>query len=360
MSTEIVKAEDFGLEAKTGTELTAGLAVTREEKKELIKSYSEVIKLDVEGNGAIFKALRLKIRDNRTKGTDVWHTKQKAVFLYGGKFVDAIKNADNEINLSMEAKLLEGEKYEENKEKERIENIRLERTAELEVYELDQLPQGLGEMSKDAYSAILLGYKTIRETQLAEAKKIEDARIENERLDNQETKRRIELAPYTQFLTGNADLRAMDDKNYSELLTAVQVAKVDYDKEQEEIRKQNAKLQKEASEKAAKDESERKQREEQQAKIDAANEAKLKAEQEAKQELQNQIDAANKAKMDATIQAEKEKQDLLKKGDKGQFDLCIENLNKANNFSNLKSAKYIKKAEQVGELINKVIDFINK
>ena len=80
----------------------------------------------------------------------------------------------------------------------------------------------------------------------------------------------------------------------------------------------------------------------------------------ASEKLQAEIDAKNKAEQDAKDLAEKEKQDLLKKGDKGQFDLCIENLKKANSFSNLKSAKYIKKAESVDELINKVIDFINK
>jgi hypothetical protein len=370
MNEQLIKAEDFGLEAKRGVELTEGLTVTRAERSELIRTYSEVIKMDVEGNGHVFKALRLKIRDNRTKGTDVWHTKQKAVFLYGGKFVDAIKNADNEINLSMEAKLLEGEKHEENLEKERVEKVRLERTKELESIDVLEMPLGLGEMSAEAYSAILTGYKAIHATKIEEAKKLEAEKVENERLDKQESTRRIELAPYAQFLTGNADLRLMEDAKYSELLNAVQVAKIDYDKEQDAIRKENEKLKKEAEAKEAQQEKERKQREVEaetkrkeqaakDAKVAAANLAAQNAQQETNRKLQAEIDAKNKAEADAKEKAEKEEQERLKAGDNGHFEQCIAHLKTAKITTSLKSAKGKKKAEGINELIEKVINYIN-
>ena len=103
-----VDPKEFGLEESKANELTSGLTTILEERKVLIDSYIETIKLEItEDNLPIFKELRLQIRDNRTKGIEPWHKVNKQFFLTGGRFVDAIKNKEVAENERMESKLME-------------------------------------------------------------------------------------------------------------------------------------------------------------------------------------------------------------------------------------------------------------
>src|SRR5699024_3889200 len=125
MSTELVKAEDFGIEKKQEKDLMGNLPQIKKERETLEAQYSEVVKLDVDNPESSKKAreLRLLIRKNRTKGIDVWHKNAKEFFLKGGQFVDAIKRKEIEVNQRMEENLLEIEEYAERKEAERKERL---------------------------------------------------------------------------------------------------------------------------------------------------------------------------------------------------------------------------------------------
>ncbi len=116
-----VNPKEFGIEETKANELTSGLSTTLIEREALKESYKSIISLEItEDNLDKFKDLRIKIRDNRTKGIEKWHKANKEFFLTGGRFVDAIKNKEIIINEEMEAKLLAAEKFFENKEKERL------------------------------------------------------------------------------------------------------------------------------------------------------------------------------------------------------------------------------------------------
>src|SRR5690625_4408598 len=151
-NTEIIKAEDFGIEEKQEKELLADLPQIKKERDVLEAQYSEVIKLDVENPESWKKAreLRLLIQKNRTQGINVWHRNAKDYFLKGGQFVDAIKRKEASVNERMEAQLLEIEKYEEIQRKKEIERLNTERSAEIELYQ-DYVPFGinLGEMKEE-------------------------------------------------------------------------------------------------------------------------------------------------------------------------------------------------------------------
>jgi flagellar hook-basal body complex protein FliE len=117
--TEEVNPEIFGLEVVKAKEMTIGLSVTIAERDVLIESYKDVIQLEITTETLpVFKELRLKIRDNRTKGIQKWKEREKAFYLAGGNFIQAIYNKETEINESMESKLMDAEKFFENKQKE--------------------------------------------------------------------------------------------------------------------------------------------------------------------------------------------------------------------------------------------------
>jgi len=116
--TEENKPEQFGIEPKKAQEMVSGLSATIAEREVLKNAYVDVIELPINTETLpIFKELRLKLVKNRTS-IEKWHKTNKAFYLAGGRFVDAIKNKEIAKNQEMELKLSEGEKYFENLEKE--------------------------------------------------------------------------------------------------------------------------------------------------------------------------------------------------------------------------------------------------
>jgi hypothetical protein len=218
----LVNPKEFGIEENKATELIGNLPQLQNERNALEKQYNEVIKMDIESHETtkLARELRLKIRDNRTKGINVWHKTTKDVFLRAGQFIDALKNKEIAVNERMESNLEEIEKYAENKELERIELLRKERSNELEIYS-EFVPFGidLGALSDNDYINLLNGAKLqlnakieaekqaekerieaekielarIEEEKRIEAEKIEAQRLENERLKLEAQKREAEL-----------------------------------------------------------------------------------------------------------------------------------------------------------------------
>lgn len=391
MNTQIVKAEDFGLEQKTAKEISSKFTPAIQERDGLAKIYGELITKELTpGLVGQARELRLKLVKVRT-GIASIHKTQKDFYLAGGRFVDAWKNKETLPVTQMEEKLTEIEKHFENLELQRIEKIKVKRESELEKYQVEELPDNLGTMSEDAFQALLVGFRTMHENKIAEAKKIEEERIENERLDKLKTARVIELAPYKEFVTDELDLRSMTEDVYSEVLQAGQALKKEQDEEQERVRVENEKLKKEADEKEAQEEKEKEIREDRQEELKpyiifirdynqmielpeheyqialsdihkgAEQHAKfeverLKKESDEKQALEDKI----KANEESEEKAKEEEENRLKAGDSEQFKMCMDNLKDAKITVTMKSKKYQKQAEEVNILIDKIINHINK
>ncbi len=116
--TEENNVELFGIEPTKAKEMVSGLGTTLSERKVLEDAYVDVIELDITTeNLPTFKELRLKIVKNRTQGLTKWKEKEKAFYLAGGNFIQAIYNKEVAINEQMEAKLLEAGKFFENQKK---------------------------------------------------------------------------------------------------------------------------------------------------------------------------------------------------------------------------------------------------
>lgn len=234
---EIIKFEEFGIEETKANELTSGLETILAEREVLKEAYLDVINLEItKENLPTFKELRLKIVKNRTQGIENWHKTQKAFFLTGGRFVDAIKNKESAVNQDWESKLFEAEKHFENLEKQKIAELQAERLILIEPYLENTFGLDLGIMSEEMFDSFLIGSKA-KFVANQELLRIEAERLENERLAEIER--------------------------------------------QKAIKEENERLKKEAEENAKKQEAERLKREKL-AKIEADNLAKERAENEAK------------------------------------------------------------------------------
>jgi hypothetical protein len=305
---QVVDPQQYGIEEKKATELTGNLTQIKSEREPLIVQYDEVIKMDIDdpNTSKVASELRKRIKDNRTKGIEVWHKNTKDYFLKGGQFVDAIRRLEVDINTRMEDNLELIEKHQELKEQKRRDDLKAFRLVDLSEY-MEFVPSGidLGTMSDDEYRKIFNGAKLQFDAKVAEDLKAHERFLEEQRLDSVEKDRRIEIAPYVQFLSHSPSLRGMSDTEYQELLKSLTEAKKQHDDEQEAIRLENLRLKEEAEAKEAELKAERER-----------VAAELKAEQErvaeerriAEEAHQKQLKAEQEkaAKLEAEIKAKKE------------------------------------------------------
>jgi len=277
---ELVKVDhkQFGLEENKAIEITSGLNQILEERAILEKSYSETILLEITKENLLkFRELRLKIRDNRTKGIQSWHKVNKEFYLRGGQFVDAIKNKEVEVNERMENALEENEKFFERQEAERIEKLKQERILECTPF-AEFIPLGfdLGILTDEAYKTILDGAKLqLKAKQEAEAE-AERIRLENERIE--------------------AERLAEEKRIEAEKIEAQRI-------ENERLKKEAEKREAELKLEREKDEAERKRLAEIQEKKDAEQAEILRKEQAEKARIEKEL----QAKKDAEIKAEQER-----------------------------------------------------
>lgn len=188
-----VSAKEFGLEETKAQELTAGLKTILEERTILSDAYGDVIQLEInEETLPTFRELRLKIRDNRTKGIEKWHKVNKEFFLTGGRFVDAIKNKEVAENERMENQLLNAEKHFENLEKERLLVIHNERVAQLIPFGYEIGTIDFSAMDDNMFNAILTGAKKNHEDKIEADKKAEADRLEAIRLEEERQRLQVE------------------------------------------------------------------------------------------------------------------------------------------------------------------------
>ena len=78
-----VKASDYGLDETKAQEITKGLKTILEEREVLKEQYKECISLEITPESILrYKEVRLMIRDNRTKGIEVWHKNKRYILVF--------------------------------------------------------------------------------------------------------------------------------------------------------------------------------------------------------------------------------------------------------------------------------------
>lgn len=281
-TTEIIQVNptEFGIEESKATELIGNLPQIKGERQILEQMYEQVILLDIEDKNTSKKAkeLRLKIKENRTKGIEVWHKTSKDFFLKGGQFVDAIKRLEIAVNQRMEENLEQIEKHFEIKEAKRKQELSELRIAELELYS-DFVPMGInfGELSDEEYKKIFNDSKLQYEAKLEADKKAEEQRIAQEKAEAEaREQRRLE----------NERLKAEAEKREKEIeAERKKQAKIQAEKDAELKRERDAKAKLEA-ELHAKKEAEAKAESE---RIAEEKRLRLEADKKAKAPIQKQL-----------------------------------------------------------------------
>lgn len=228
----IIDPTEYGLEKTKAIEMTSGLNSIIEERNSLEVIYDELIIKEL--NQETLKEareLRLKVKNNRTKGIEVWHTTNKEFYLAGGRFVDAVKNKEIAANIRMEAKLDEIEKYFVNQEKERIANLKAERTTQLEPFGIDVEFVDLGNMSEEQFAKFYDTQKLAFDTKVENERLSEEKRLKEE----EESKRVLELSqkrneilkPYYSYLDiqETLNISLLNELEFEKLLEKAKLAK---------------------------------------------------------------------------------------------------------------------------------------
>lgn len=273
----VIDPKEFGLEEKQAEKMTSGLTVVIEERKALESIYSELILKELNPETLKeAKALRIKIKDNRTKGIEPWHKTNKAFYLAGGRFVDAWKNKEIIVNEQMESKLEEIEKHFENLEIERLNKLHADRVALLEPYGEVNKFIDLKQMDEVTFNNFLadtkLAYETRRENErkaeeqrIADEKKAEEERIAREKADHEAKlkKEAHDKAERERIEKENELLRIENEKKEKELAKEREIqaekdrlAKIEQDKKDAELSlvKKELDAEKERKEKELEDE----------------------------------------------------------------------------------------------------------
>lgn len=334
MENQVVKAEEFGIEPNKANELIGNLPQIKAERSVLEEQYNSIIQMDIEDTktSKLAREVRLKIRDNRIKGLAVWHRTTKDVFLRAGQFIDALKRQEEAVNNRMESALEEIEKYAEIKEQKRLDKIENARHAQLEPYaEFVPFGANIRSISDEDFIKLFNGAKMQMDAKIEAEKKAEAERIERDKKEAEEREaQRLE----------NIRLKAEAEKREAEI-RAERVAQAKKEAAEREAR-EKAEAERLAKEKAERD----------------MYEAELRIERERQAKLQAELQAKKEAEQKALEEAEAKRQAELSKGDADKIKDLISDLENIKSKYEFKSARNIKKYEEVCILIDKVINHI--
>lgn len=342
----IISPDEYGLQEQTAKDLTKGLDQVLMERELLAQEFETVSKLEIsEETTKEFKALRLKLQKNRTQGINAWHKKSKEYFLRGGQFLDAIKNREIAVNEGMEKVLMEGEKYFENREKERLEKLQTEREIEMDPYmEVEEDHRDYTKFDESEFEVVLGTKKKAHEAKVEAEKKAEKERLEAEQKEAKEKER---------LQKENAKLLKAQEKEKAKAQALQQKI--------EAINKKQAEKEKAEKEKAEK---EAKAQAEREAKAQKERDAKEKAEKAKADAIQRELDAIKEAEAKRLLEAEKAKAEEKRKAEeKLQLELSKGDKDKLQDLKadleTLKT-KYTFKAQQNKETYETINEFLNQ
>jgi len=191
MNQQLIKinGKDYGLEETKAQQVASLFKPMLDKMVELEIEYNGVLKLEISPDTCEkAKELRKKYVKVRT-GTAEIHKELKAFYLNGGRFVDGWKNAQIAASFENEEKLKNIEEFYIRQEQERINKIQKERSEILEKYEVDYIPEQLGELKESVWKNYLSGVELAYKNRKTEEEKLEKERLEKEKKEIEEQKR---------------------------------------------------------------------------------------------------------------------------------------------------------------------------
>ncbi len=360
---ELVKidAKDYGLEETKAKEISDMFKPMLDKMVELEKEFNTLAKGEISKELCIeAKALRKKYVKVRVGTSDI-HKDLKKFYLQGGRFVDGWKNAQLMASGGIEGKLMSIEKHYENLEAEKISKLQEKRAKELEKFEVDFVPGNLGEMQDEVWSNYISGVKLNYQAKIDAEKKAKEERIQKEKEAALQRTRAIESSPYSDFINWNGtDFGKMNQPVYDRLLSEAKKKKSDHEAKQEQIRKDNLRLQREAEQREEKRLADKKIADDKAEKLRKDNEAALQKIQDEKDQVAKELEEKRLAdeKVEAArltwIEAEKTKDDSDKVND------LISDLKALKTKYRFTSHKNKGMYSDVCDLLDKVVEHIRK
>lgn len=296
------------------------------------------------------KKLRLKIRPIRTTA-DKLHKEVKAAITAEGRAIDGVRNAVKAAVSEKEEKLKEIEEHFIRIEAEKKARLQEERLHALEKYEVETTGLNLGEMSTDAWATYLMGVKAQHNERLEAERKAEEARIEEQRKRDLYEKRRNELIPVWQFtdeVARQSNLGEISDKEFKGLLDYATKKKHEHELKQEEIRKENERLQKEAAEREKKAKQEREKQE-----------LALRKEREEKAHIEAELKAKKEEEERQRKEAEEKERQAALAPDKDKLLAFVSDLEKLT-VPDVKSKEALVVVEDIVTLVTRLKNFVEE
>jgi len=343
MKTEIVKAEEYGLEKAQVNNVDLAFSEKVKERELLSEIYGQLIKKDINPEVAKeARELRLKAVKVKSSISSI-HKSQKEYALAFGKYCDAWKRKETEPIQQIIDGAMEIEKFEEIERQKRLDELQKNRANILSKYLEDANERDLSSMDDDVWDAYLTAKKNEYQAKIELERKAEEERIAKEKKEAEERER----------------IRIENEKLKKEAQERERLAKIEQEKRAQEEAKRKAK---EEAERKKREEAERKQREAYEAKLKAEREAKEKVEREERAKREK-LEAELKAKEEAERKAKEEEEERLQaelnKGDSEKVKDLISDLNSLKSKYQFKSNKNKDMYSDVSILIDKVINHIN-
>lgn len=323
-----INPAEYGLEENKAKQISDMFKPMLDKMVELEKEFNIVSASGMsEDVCKVAKALRQKYVKVRT-GTAAIHKELKAFYLQGGRFVDGWKTAQLMASQGIEEKLSSIEKHYENIELKRIADLEAKRKAELDRFNPDFIPDGLGILFDDVWDGYIKGVELAYNAKIQAEKDAEEARIENERKEAAERER----------------IRLENEQLKKEAEEAAFARKIEQDKREKEEKERIAKQKEEREAREKKERAER-----------AEYEIKLREERQEKERAEAEL----QAKKDAELKAENERkaavESELNKGDVAKVQDLIDDLISIKTKYSFKSKKNKDMYRQVIILVDRII-----
>lgn len=257
---------------------------------------------------ATARQARLGLKEIRVN-TEKTRRELKENSLRESRAIDGIANVIKALIEPVEEALEKKEKYAEELAKAKLDKVEAERREKMLQYVDDVSFYNLREMSDEGFEKLLASSKAAHDAQVAAEAKAEAERVEERRKDELESKRKLELAPYTDYSKLTVNLRELPDEEYALLLSAVKIKKMEDDAEQKRIRDERDKLiQQQEVEKKSREEAEAKLRAEKEAvekKLRDEKEAQAKKEREERERMEKEAREEEDRKRQAILAPDK-------------------------------------------------------
>jgi hypothetical protein len=296
----VLAVKEINLEPSKVESLLTSFSKNFQEAKQIAADVKSIVVTDVSQTDLMNKAResRLSLKNIRVE-VEKTRISLKEQSLREGKAIDGMANIIKALIIPVEEHLEKQEKFAELKEQKRLADKYAERIEKLSVLVDDITLYNVKEMSDEAFENLIIASKEAREAKKQAELKVEQDRIEWERKQKLLQDRKLELAPYREFLEDEITIDTTDE-DYQKLLKIGKETKSKYDKEQEKIRKENDELRK-------KNEVAEKAKQEAEDKLRVEKEAQEKKELDEKKAEEEKLRLEDEAKKKAILAPDKEK-----------------------------------------------------